>query len=232
MALHIGRSTWWDGGVTGAFGGIDASSREFGAGHDETTRTVRTATLHSLTPQEFRSRLPELVALYVAAMRYPEGVHSARISLWDEHSRRPGFACRMAADPTGAACGVAYGYRGMPGQWWYSEVSRGLGDRSSRWLTDFFELTELHVRPDTQGGGIGESMLIGLLAGRPESIVLLSTPEGSNRAWRLYRRMGFQDVLRDYRFTGDPRPFGVLGRALPLPVPAGTERTGPAEQLR
>jgi hypothetical protein len=23
-------------------------------------------------------------------------------------------------------------------------------------------------------------------------------------------------VLRHYRFTGDPRPFGVLGRALPL----------------
>jgi hypothetical protein len=23
-------------------------------------------------------------------------------------------------------------------------------------------------------------------------------------------------VLRDFRFTGDPRPFGVLGRRLPL----------------
>jgi hypothetical protein len=26
-------------------------------------------------------------------------------------------------------------------------------------------------------------------------------------------------VLRHYRFTGDPRPFGVLGRELPLPPP-------------
>jgi hypothetical protein len=28
--------------------------------------------------------------------------------------------------------------------------------------------------------------------------------------------MGFRDVLRHYRFTGDPRPFGVLGRDLPM----------------
>jgi hypothetical protein len=48
------------------------------------------------------------------------------------------------------------------------------------------------------------------------SKVLLSTPEGPSRAWRLYYRMGFTDVLRHYRFTGDPRPFGVLGRVLPL----------------
>jgi ribosomal protein S18 acetylase RimI-like enzyme len=51
--------------------------------------------------------------------------------------------------------------------------------------------------------------------------MLLSTPEGENRAWRLYRRLGFGDVLRHYRFTGDPRPFGVLGRELPLIPPAG-----------
>jgi len=50
--------------------------------------------------------------------------------------------------------------------------------------------------------------------------MLLSTPEGENRAWRLYRRLGFGDVLRNYRFTGDPRPFGVLGRELPLLPPA------------
>ena len=178
-----------------------------------------TARLHRLTPQEFRNRLPELVALYVAAMRYPDGVHAARLSLWDEHSRRPDFSCRMATDATGAACGIGYGYRGMPGQWWYSEVSRGLGEKAATWLTDYFELTELHVRPDSQGAGIGEALLTELLTGRPESVVLLSTPEGSNRAWRLYRRMGFADVLRDYRFTGDPRPFGVLGRALPLTQP-------------
>ena len=62
----------------------------------------------------------------------------------------------------------------------------------------------------------------GLLADRTESNVLLSTPEVAgeeNRAWSLYRRFGFSDVLRNYTFAGDPRPFAFLGRELPLPVP-------------
>jgi hypothetical protein len=32
--------------------------------------------------------------------------------------------------------------------------------------------------------------------------------------------MGFRDVLRDHLFTGDARPFAVLGRELPLPAAA------------
>ena len=74
----------------------------------------------------------------------------------------------------------------------------------------------MHVRPANQGQGIGEELLRRLLAGVRSSKVLLSTPEGPSRAWRLYYRVGFTDVLRNYRFTGDPRPFGVLGRTLPL----------------
>ena len=49
--------------------------------------------------------------------------------------------------------------------------------------------------------------------------MLLSTPEingEANRAWRLYRRLGFTDVIRGYHFAGDPRAFAILGRALPL----------------
>jgi ribosomal protein S18 acetylase RimI-like enzyme len=48
---------------------------------------------------------------------------------------------------------------------------------------------------------------------------LLSTPEADeqrSRAWRLYRRFGFVDVLRNFHFPGDDRPFAILGRALPL----------------
>ena len=58
-----------------------------------------------------------------------------------------------------------------------------------------------------------------LLSERGEANVLLSTPESngeSNRAWRLYRRLGFNDVIRGYHFTGDPRAFAILGRQLPL----------------
>ncbi len=62
--------------------------------------------------------------------------------------------------------------------------------------------------------------------------MLLSTPEHApaspGRAWRLYRRYGFRDVLREHLFTGDPRPFAVLGRELPLPTPDSCRHAGPA----
>ena len=122
---------------------------------------------------------------------------------------------------------VAYGYTGGPGQWWYEEVRRGVRSTAAEargWLHDYFELTELHVRPDAQGTGLGEGLLRALLDGVAEARVLLSTPEygarSPGRAWRLYRRTGFEDVLRDHRFTGDSRPFAVLGATLPLAPPA------------
>ncbi|GAB3001679.1 GNAT family N-acetyltransferase [Mycobacterium bourgelatii] len=121
--------------------------------------------------------------------------------------------------------GVAYGYPGAPGQWWQQQVIVGLQRNGfpahaiDRLMRSYFELTELHIHPRAQGRGIGEALARRLLAHRTEEYVLLSTPETNgeaNRAWRLYRRLGFTDILRSYYFAGDPRPFAILGRALPL----------------
>lgn len=74
-------------------------------------------------------------------------------------------------------------------------------------MTSYFELTELHILPRAQGRGLGEALARRLLAGRDEDNVLLSTPETNgedNRAWRLYRRLGFTDIIRGYHFAGDP----------------------------
>lgn len=174
-----------------------------------------------LNPADFRARLQELIGIYLTAMHYPAELAGARSVLWEEHSRRDGFDCVVGVGRDDRVHGLAYGYRGAPGQWWYSEVRRGVPSAALPQLADFFELTELHVHPAWQGRRLGETLLRGLAQGRPERSILLSTPEGDNRAWRLYRRLGFGDVLRHYRFTGDPRPFGVLGRELPLAPPAG-----------
>ena len=121
--------------------------------------------------------------------------------------------------------GVAYGYPGAPGQWWQQQVVLGLQrgglphPEIARLMNSYFELTELHIHPRAQGRGLGEALARRLLAGRPEENVLLSTPEINgepNRAWRLYRRLGFTDIIRRYYFAGDPRAFAILGRALPL----------------
>lgn len=140
----------------------------------------------------------------------------------------PGPA-RFATPAPGAETlvGIAYGYRGSRDQWWNQQLRSGLrqagcGPAEIDALTaSYFELTELHVHPVAQGRGAGEALLTALLADRPENHVLLSTPEipgEQNRAWALYRRLGFRDVLRHFIFAGDPRPFAFLGRDLPLPA--------------
>lgn len=178
--------------------------------------------LVALTSHQLGTRLPEALQLYVTAMGYPPGTAQQRAPMWVGHMSRPGWRCLAALDGEDRMLGVAYGYLGAPRQWWHEQVHKGLAtvlapDALRLWLTDYFELTELHVLPAAQGRGLGESLLRGLLAEPvPAGRVLLSTPEGPTRAWRLYLRLGFRELLRDYRFAGDPRRFAVLGRELPL----------------
>ena len=183
--------------------------------------------LVELGPGDIAGRLDEALQVYVSAMGYPPSTARQRRTLWMDHVRRPGWRAVGWLDDSDALVGIAYGYPGAPGQWWFEEVRRGVraagsapGQPGGDWLADYFELTELHVHPSAQGHGLGESLLRALVAGTDRARVLLSTPEYGSAppgpAWRLYRRLGFQDVLRDHRFTGDSRPFAVLGRALPL----------------
>jgi ribosomal protein S18 acetylase RimI-like enzyme len=170
---------------------------------------------------QLRQRLTEALQIYVDAMGYPPSTTQQRAPMWTAHMLRPGWRCAAGLSADGALLGIGYGYLGMPGQWWHEQVRRGMGATHTRadieaWTRDYFELTELHVHPNAQAAGLGEAILRRLLDGAPGSRVLLSTPEGPTRAWKLYRRVGFVDVLRNYRFTGDPRPFAVLGRTLPL----------------
>jgi ribosomal protein S18 acetylase RimI-like enzyme len=187
--------------------------------------------LVQLSAEQLTGRLADALQIYVTAMGYPPSTARQRRTLWLEHLRRPGWRAVTWLDSADAMLGIAYGYPGSPGQWWYDEVRRGLrdaGPHGQRWLVDYFELTELHIRPDAQGHGLGEGLLRELLTGTDKARVMLSTPEygdqAPGRAWQLYRRLGFVDVLRDHRFTGDFRPFAVLGRELPLDSPTPPTR--------
>jgi GNAT superfamily N-acetyltransferase len=184
-------------------------------------RSHRCDRIVELSTAQLRVRLAEALQLYVAAMGYPSATTHQRAPMWQAHMLREGWRCIGAFNTHDELIGVGYGYLGTAGQWWHEQVREGLlGTHSiaevDGWMTDYFELTELHVRPDSQGVGLGEQILRRLLGDAPSSTVLLSTPEGPTRAWKLYRRVGFVDVLRNYRFSGDPRPFAVLGRRLPL----------------
>ena len=195
--------------------------------------------LINLPPQDMQRRLSDALSVYVDAMRYPPGTENQRAAMWLEHTRRRGWQAVAAVEvdtPTGAEpssaelsdaplLGVAYGYCGAPDQWWQQQVVSGLQSNGrpdleiTRLMASYFELTELHIKPRAQGRGLGEALARRLLSERSEANVLLSTPETNgepNRAWRLYRRLGFVDVIRGYHFTGDPRAFAILGRTLPL----------------
>jgi ribosomal protein S18 acetylase RimI-like enzyme len=198
--------------------------------------------LIDLPPDDMERRLGDALGVYVDAMRYPRGTENQRAAMWLEHIRRQGWQgvavveadtargpddeAPLAAELSKAPLlGVAYGYPGAPGQWWQQQVVVGLQrgglppQEITRLMTSYFELTELHIHPRAQGHGLGEALARRLLTGRGERNVLLSTPETNgepNRAWRLYRRLGFTDVIRGYHFAGDPRAFAILGRALPL----------------
>jgi ribosomal protein S18 acetylase RimI-like enzyme len=176
-------------------------------------------TVLTVTSAELRWRLNEAMEIYVAAMGYApvsgvqRGVHALK------HAEFESFQCRAAFAESGQMVAFGYGYTSVPGQWWHDLVNRAIGPAGSGWLREAFELSELHVTPAMQGHGLGERVLRSLADGLPHRSMVLSTPEGENRAWRLYRRLGFVDLARNHLFPGDHRPFGVLGAPLPFAPP-------------
>jgi ribosomal protein S18 acetylase RimI-like enzyme len=167
---------------------------------------------------EMLARLEDVLGVYVTAMGYSHDIVTVRRGFVAGHTRRHAFrAVATLEEGTDRLMGFGYGYLSGAGQWWHEQVRAGLPVNAyRRWMGHAFELVELHVLPEAQGAGLGEAQLRTLLDGAVGSTVILSTPEGESRAWKLYRRMGFQDVLRDHLFPGDERPFAVLGRTLPV----------------
>jgi ribosomal protein S18 acetylase RimI-like enzyme len=187
-------------------------------------------TLTELPPPEFRSAIGRLVAVYAAAMRPPTRMLSGRESILDRHAASPGFRALAAfvppreprAEPILA--GFIYGFHGQAGQWWHDTVAGALATKypplAATWLADSFEVAELHVLPAYQGAGIGRQLLLTLTAERPERTAVLSTQDAESRARRLYRGVGFSDLLTGFLFSGGDPPYAVMGAVLPLNSPA------------
>jgi ribosomal protein S18 acetylase RimI-like enzyme len=178
------------------------------------------------TAQDLANRMDEVLAVFGEAMSYDKQALEVRRGYINTHLKRSGFHAVATLTDTGELSGFGYGYRGGHGQWWHDHVRSALAEtHRQRWLTSCFEIVEMHVRPSAQGRGRGEVQLRSLLSMTSEGTALLSTPEvndeAASRAWRLYRRTGFVDVVRQLMFPGDPRPFAVLGRDLPMPEPSG-----------
>jgi ribosomal protein S18 acetylase RimI-like enzyme len=178
--------------------------------------------ISQLSPGEFTARLDQLISVYAAAMRPPSELLTGRRSIMAGHAANPGFRAFAVTDD-GRAIGFGYGFHGAPGQWWHDTVGRALAGTcgsatATAWLGDSFEVAELHVSPEWQGQGIGTDVLLTLASGRPERTALLSTPDTESPARRLYRGVGFADLLTGFHFSpgSGERPYAVMGAELPL----------------
>lgn len=183
-------------------------------------------TFRELQAAEFRSAIDAFVAVYAAAMNPPARMLAGRDAILDRHAGNRGFRALAAVVDGDTLVGFTYGFHGEPGQWWHDVVAGALAAAPGRaslaladgrgWLDDSFEVAELHVHPEYQGMGIGRSLLLRLTADRPERTAVLSTADTESRARRLYRGVGFTDLLTGFRFAGGEPPYAVMGAALPL----------------
>jgi ribosomal protein S18 acetylase RimI-like enzyme len=176
-----------------------------------------------LTSREFTTRLDQLITVYAAAMRPAAEMLTGRRSIMAGHATQPGFRAFAATENgSGEPVGFGYGFHGTAGQWWHDTVASALvafrgAAAAAAWLNDSFEVAELHVTPRYQGRGIGTDLLLRLTSERPERTAVLSTRDADSPARRLYRGVGFTDLLTGFTFFpgGDP-PYAVMGAELPL----------------
>ncbi len=205
----------------------------------------------------FLAELEALIDVYAAAMHPPRLQLPGRKEIMERHASFPSFRCvamtlrgdQPGTEPHGARglpggrrrppasrlriVGFAYGFHGADGQWWHDLVraaltTRGGSGRAQEWLSDSFEVAEVHVHPDYQGRGIGRAMVPRLAHPRLERTAVLSTQDSESRARRLYRSLGFTDLLTGYRFHGADPPYAVMGAVLPLRRPPGSGAHPPA----
>src|SRR5919107_205052 len=165
-------------------------------------------------PDDLLRRLDDVIGVYGEAMGYRSELLQTRKGYIGAHVRRPGFRAVATLTTDGQLAGFGYGYTSGPGQWWHDQVRSALDETARKqWLSDCFEVVELHVRPTAQGHGVGARQLRALLAMADGKTVLLSTPEADeqkSRAWRLYRR---------FRFGGRAPRFPVPRRGAGVPHP-------------
>jgi ribosomal protein S18 acetylase RimI-like enzyme len=185
-------------------------------------RVRETVIIGELSRPGFLATIDDFLAVYAAAMGAGPAELPSRRAIMERHSGSPDF--RALTVTTGSASrviGFSYAFRGVPGQWWHdvvrAAVSATAGLRTaSEWLDDVLEIAEVHVRPDYQARGIGRRMMLTLTADRPERTAVLSTRDAPTPARRLYRSLGFADLLTDFMFPGGGPPYAVMGAVLPL----------------
>ncbi len=163
--------------------------------------------------------LDQALAVFAGGLGFPK--RHARVTGFagtlSRHALYGGFRAFGAFTAGGKLVGFSYGYTSEPGRWWRETIARPLSlEQRDYWLTDAFELAELHVHPSAQGVKLGSQLHDLVVHGLPQQTALLSVMHRSERARHLYASRGWQTLVDEMRFPTEPRtPFSVLGLTLP-----------------
>lgn len=177
---------------------------------------VATARIAELDLRRHAGTALQIQAAALATVGNPE-VDPSRAEIYVYHATQPRFRAFGAWDAD-RLVGFTYGHLVAPGQWWHGQVAPALRERRlDGWLASTYVLVELHVLPERHGQGIGPDLVRALVGPVAERRLLLSTDDLDTPARRLYRRLGFQDLLTGFRFSSTARPFAIMGAPLPLP---------------
>ncbi len=166
--------------------------------------------------EEILQWLPAILNIYAQVHGLNAQGIAAREEIMRRHFGRRGYQGFVALN-TGRLVGFVYGYTGDPGQYWYDKVWAAMTPQQrAKWLEpEHFEFVELAVHPEWQGQGIGSRLHDLLLAGRPESVALLTVRADNAPALHLYRNRGWEVVLDDFRFAPEGEQYLVMGKQLP-----------------
>jgi broad specificity phosphatase PhoE len=159
----------------------------------------------------------ELVELYRAAFTAPgfdetdAQVQHFATEMLPLHTTRAGFRLVLARKG-GRSLGFGYGFTGEHGMWWVERLKETAPPEAAgvlaEWLGGHFEVVELAVEPGAQGRGLGAALMDTLLLDRPHERAVLSTYADDRSAPRLYRRLGWQPLVRGV-LDGDSDLWGI-----------------------
>jgi GNAT superfamily N-acetyltransferase len=186
--------------------------------------------IREIDARGYLRRLGGMLDVYAAAMIPPPDQLPGRRTIMERHARYPFFRA-FVAERRRNVLGFVYGFHGAPGQWWHDVVHHALTETGGKghattWLSDPFEVAELHVHPDHQGQGIGRRLLEELCTGRPESTVVLSTLDRpGSRARKLYHSVGMTELLTGFEFPGGGPLYAVMAAPLPLAAKASASKS-------
>jgi GNAT superfamily N-acetyltransferase len=183
--------------------------------------TTRIAVLDA---SEFTPYVRTAAHIYGAAMQRGPEMVVQRCEIMQLHLLRRGFVAVAAFDDELATdtldsgddlVGFGYGYLGRRGEWWHDVVVNALGpELGRRWMSDAFELAELHVRPQRQAQGVGRRILDTVIDRAGGATMVLSTHDRESPARRLYRSRGFVDLLGGFVFPGSLEVYALMGKEL------------------